>query len=188
MARRKKSSAPRKRRRSRRKGLRAMSESGLSRRGKRRTTRRRRRGMSEAFTVGTVKETGKAILSGAVGGFGAGALIPKMLGKYNTPGGSLIAHTVASFLTGAVLGWQNVGAGIAGAYGSKLASGSMAENYNYANQDALNEMPDAMDEDGNAMYLADDGNFYYLEELQDAMELAAGNDNAYPDYVNSSMY
>jgi hypothetical protein len=113
------------------------------------------------------------------------------------PGESPLVHGLvqlgASFLAGAVMKAPNLGAGIAGAYGYQLAErlagkamGEDMDSADYADEDSLSQYPDALDENGTPMFLAEDGNFYYLEEF----ELAESFQDAdmYPRYVNSSNY
>lgn len=175
----------------------SMSEFPLSRRG-RKTTRRRKkaRGLSEIFSPASFKDGGRASLSGALGGgigFLADMLVPE--GK---PGLRAIVHIGASILLAGGFGMPNAGAGLAGAYVNNVAKDmynktlSEMDREEYADPDALDQYPDALDENGEAMYLAEDGNFYYLEEFDLAED---GNyylsetmqANLYPGYINPQL-
>ena len=170
-----------------------MSEFPLSRRGKsRRKGSRRKKGLSEIFTQNTFKEGGKGMFSGAMGG-GASYLIDLLVGKQNH-GWRAAAQLTGAIVVGGGFGMPATGAGIAGAYAYNLIEelkGGMSdmEPNEYANQNAMDKYPDAMDEDGNAMFLADDGNFYYMEEfaLHEDGQYYLREDmqaNLYPGYVN----
>lgn len=137
------------------------------------------------FSPATAMSSGKAILSGMVGGAGS-RMISKLIPEENTLTQGLV-QLGASFMVASVLKMPNVGAGMAGAYGAKLVdklTGTMSENADYSEADGLDQYPDALDENGTPMFLSEDGNFYYLEE----MELAESfqDKNMYPRYVNSS--
>jgi len=174
----------------------SMSEFPLSRRGKSRKRRRsgsRKKGLSEIFSPSTFKEGGKGMLSGSLGGgisFVVDMLVPK-----EKPGLRAISQLGAAILLGGGFNLPNVGAGVAGAYSNNLInqlytkSLSEMENNDYADPNALDAFPDALDEDGNAMYLAEDGNFYYLEEFSLAEDgtYYLNEDmqaNLYPGYIN----
>lgn len=194
MARRRKKTSHRKR--SRRKG---MSEgksfmSAPGRRSRRRKSgRRRRSGMSEAFTGNNLHKSAKETVAGLMGG-----AIAVLINKFPMP--PLLRGAVnigASFVTSSLMDAPNMGAGIAGAYGmlltQQLTGGGLQENYPYANPDVLqNNYPQFADAGGNPMYLANDGNLYYLDEnvdpqaeLREPMYLA---DNIYPNYTNPADY
>jgi hypothetical protein len=182
-----------KRRRTHRKGM----SDGLS--AKRKSRRRssgggKMLGMSKTGMVAA----GKDIIGGAMGGY-AGGKIYHMTATY-TPIQKLLAFGVAGMAAN-MFGLPNVGAGIAGAYGFALAAGMPGmqegemEETDYTDKAALEEMADAMDEDGNPMFLADDGELHYLHELEPvdeddmsasellAAELLAAGD--YPGYVQT---
>lgn len=190
MAKRKKSTTRRRKK--------SMSEYPLSRRGKRKTTRRRKtsRGLSELFSPASFKEGGRSALSGALGG-GISFLVD-MLVPQGKPGLRAIAQLGAGIVLAGGFQMPNAGAGLVGAYTSKLAEGlynktlSEMEGEEYADEDALDQYPDALDESGTPMYLADNGNFYYLEEfdlsedgnyyLSETMQ-----SNLYPGYINPQL-
>ncbi|HLF52331.1 hypothetical protein [Flavobacterium sp.] len=200
--------ATKKKRRTRK---RSMSESGLSRRvsgtrttARRRRTRSRSKGMlSEMFSPATAQQTGKAMLSGAIAGYGVASIEPMLQGlpkwaKHATLLGG-------SFLTGTVLKMPNMSVGIASAWGYSFAKDmqAMGEDGDWADEDAMDEEPEYLDEAGNPMFLAADGNFYYLDEDdemseddefmdeddEDEMsEEFLADDSIYPAYVNTSRY
>lgn len=188
------SSAPRKR--SRRK--KTMSQNlPLARRRKSSHRRRKKKtGLSEIFTHQTFKNAGMSSGSGAMGGlvsYGLDRVLPD--GK---PGLRAIVQLGSAFLLAGGLDKPYMGAGLMGAYSNNLAneftskSMSEMENTDYADDDSLDKYPDALDEDGNAMYLADDGNFYYLDEfeLADDGEFQLSQTmqaELYPGYVNPNM-
>lgn len=194
--------ATKKTKRPRRKSLGA---GALMARGKRRKSRRSRKGgLSEAFSPAQATASAKTMLGGAMGGFGYGIIKPSIDSATDN---KLVQNGIVlglSFVASAVLKMDSVSSGIAGAWGHEMSKKftGLAEmnDYNYADEDSLNEDDcDYMDEDGNPIYLADDGEFYYLDEMNeddgdiDSMDemndapiyLA---DSIYPDYVNTSNY
>lgn len=187
MARRKRKSS---RRRSRRKGMSEgtsfMSAGRKSRR--RKGGRKRRRGLSESFSTSNMHKTGKAVFSGLMGGG-----IANLINMFEMNG--LVRAGVnlgASFIAGTVLDAPNLAAGMSGAYGMLVAQqikeGGLKENHPYADENILSEYPQFADAAGNPMFLADDGNLYYLDEnVNPAYELSQNN-NLYPAYVNQSNY
>lgn len=201
--------ATRKKRRTRKRGL---SENNLSRRvsrtrkGVRKRSRTRSKGMlSEMFSASSATSTGKSMLSGAIAGYGVSFAEPML-----SPLPKLTQHAIilgGSFIAGTVLKMPNISVGIASAWGYKLAKDmqGMAEDGDWADEDSMDEEPEYLDEAGNPIFLAADGNFYYLDENvmeedeDDGMEeedddegmsqgefLAQGG--LYPDYVNVSRY
>lgn len=178
--------AKRKRKTSRKRRL--SSNKGLSRRGR---SRSRKGLLSEMFSPQAATQTGRAVLSGIAGGMLSKG-IDRLLPVENQLTKGLI-QLGASFVMGAVLKVPNLGAGIAGAYGAGLAErlfsprpmGEM-ENEEYADPDALSAYPDALDDNGRPMYLAENGEFYYLEEFELAETFQSPE--MYPRYVNSSDY
>ena len=132
-------------------------------RPRRRVTRKK--GMlSELFNPAMAQAGGKAIVSGALGGVGAGLLNkffpedtdPKMKGAYTI---------AAGFLTATLLKLPNVGSGMAGVgmYNLMSQSGFLSEGetseVEYA--DEIEALPVVLDEDMTA-YLQEDG--MYLQE------------------------
>jgi len=140
---------------------------------KRPTVRRRRttkKGLlSELFSPVAATSGAKTLLSGAVGGLGAG-LVGKLFPATTTPEMKAVYTGVAGFVTGTMLKMPNVGAGMAGvaAYNLFQAKGLLADDYNYASD--LSSLPmvlnesDAMYLAENNMYLAEDGNMYLAED------------------------
>jgi hypothetical protein len=117
-----------------------------------------------------MREAGKGLLSGGAGG--GIAFLADMLVGTEKPGLRALANLGSAVLFAGAFKMPNTGAGIAGAYAKSLFEGlynkalSEMENEDYANEDALDQYPDALDENGTPMYLAEDGNFYYLDEFE----------------------
>lgn len=181
--------------RSRKRRKRSLSAGGSRKR------RRSRGGLSEVFSPVTAMESARCTATGLIGGMGGGLLndvIPDATGF----GYRLLLNLGASFIVGGVLRAPKMAAGMAGAMGvilyQKLRGGSLQEDYQYADPDALSEYPMFADAEGNPMYLAEDGNMYYLEEnvdpYKEAFSLSAANfmnedqEAFYPSYVNASNY
>lgn len=188
------SATPRKRRTTRRR-RRTMSEGSVTLGRKKRTRRRRTRksGLSEIFTPNTFKDGGKAFLNGSLGG-GIGFVVDLLVPE-GKPGLRFLGHAATSLVLGGAFNLPMMGAGVAGAYANSLANELYAntlsemENINYANKNSMDKYPDALDENGNPMYLAEDGNFYYLEEFslaEDGNYYLSQDMQAklYPGYVN----
>jgi len=162
----------------------------LSAKGGRRRRSSRKGILSEMFTPATAMASGKAVLSGVVGGM-ASRVVGKIIPGENKLTSALV-NLGASFLASSVLKMPNLGAGIAGAYGAQIfdqLAGGMSEDNeetDYASVNGLDKYPDALDENGNPLFLSEDGNFYYLEE----MELAESfqDTNMYPRYINSANF
>jgi len=184
----------------RRRSTRRRSKKGLSanfplaKRGKRRSKRRSKKGfMSEMISHQGLKNAGMSSLSGGIGGLGSLA-IDRFVG--DKPGLRLISHLALALVVGAGFDKPNISAGVMGAYVKEAVGGALGlsemDNTDYADPDAIDAYPDALDEDGNAMYLADDGNFYYLEEFdlaEDGNYYLAQTMQAelYPGYVNPQL-
>jgi len=188
-------------RKSRKRKSNLRSGGALMSKGRRRTTRRKKGALSEAFSPAQATASAKTMLGGAMGGFGYGIIKPSIDSATDN---KLVQNGIVlglSFVASAVLKMDSVSSGIAGAWGhemSKKFSGLAEMNdHDYADDDSLDEDDEFMDEDGNPMYLADDGQFYYLDEMNeddfdgldemnDAPVYLA--DSIYPDYVNTSHY
>jgi len=133
-----------------------------SARPRRRVTRKK--GMlSELFNPAMAQAGGKAVVSGALGGIGAG-----LLNKFfpdDTDAKMKGAYTIAAgFLTATLLKLPNVGSGMAGVgmYNLMNTSGFLSEEgtqIEYA--DEIEALPVVLDEDMTA-YLQEDG--MYLQE------------------------
>lgn len=166
---------------------------------KRKTTRKKKGFLGEFFSPAGIKEAGKSSVSGFFGG-GLGKVVDAIIPADTNEFVKLLIHGTGVVALGAGLGMPKMAAGWAGGYGwataEKLEKRLLAEmdDTNYAEDDVLEDCPDGMDENGNAMYLAEDGNFYYLEDFELAddgnMYLAASfqSNDMYPQYVNSSQF
>lgn len=185
-------------RRLRRKGL----SEGLSAK-KRQLRRSGGSRVGNALSMNNLMETGKELIGGGIGGFAGGKLYKLMTNGTTvyTPLQKLLAFGVSAF--GAhMFGFKNVASGISGAYGFATSTGMPGmseddmEETEYTDGDALSELADAMDEDGNPMFIGDDGEYHYMEELEDdddmnddeEMSAQLLSDTEYPAYVNVSNY
>jgi len=154
----------------------------VTRTAKRPTARRRRRTaskgfLSEMFNPMQAQATAKVLISGAVGGVGAG-LLQKLYPATTTPQMKAIYTIGAGFVAGVALKMPNMAAGMAGVgvYNLLQNQGFLAEdgeNYEYAND--MESLPMVLNEDEaaylsqndlylseNAMYLSeDDSDFEY---------------------------
>lgn len=131
---------------------------------RRRRTTRKKGLLSEMFSPAMATGAAKTLLSGAVGGLGAG-LLGKLLPSA-TSTEMRAAYTLgAGFVTSTVLKLPNVGAGMAAVAVKELmsAKGLLAEDYPYANDVA--NLPMVLNE-GEAMYLQEGQNPMYLAENQ----------------------
>jgi len=175
----------------------SLSDFPLAKRGRKKSTRRRRKkGMlSELVSHEGLKKAGKSAAGGGIGGVISG-IIGLVAG--DKPGLKLALNLGGALVMGAAFDMPNVSAGMAGAVshdlttklGSKLL-GEM-EREEFADEDSLDEYPDALDENGTGMYLAEDGNFYYLEDFELADD---GNyylsetmqAELYPSYIQTAL-
>lgn len=128
---------------------------------RRRRTTRKKGLLSEMFNPAMASGAAKTLLSGAVGGLGAGLLgkvLPATTGVEMRAGYTL----AAGFITSTVFKLPNVGAGMAAVAVKELltAKGLLAEGANYA--DSMDSLPMVLNE-GEAMYLQE-GNEMYLAE------------------------
>lgn len=154
----------------------------VTRTAKRPTVRRRRRTatkgfLSEMFNPMQAQATAKVLISGAVGGVGAG-LLQKLYPATTTPQMKAIYTIGAGFVAGVALKMPNMAAGMAGVgvYNLLQNQGFLAEdgeNYDYAS--SMESLPMVLNEDEaaylsqgemylseNAMYLSeDDSDFDY---------------------------
>lgn len=193
------SSTPRRTHTRRRRRSSSMSEPGRKTRRRRSGGRgRRRRGLSEIFSPATFKEAGITTLWGTGGGMAANG-IDRLGAAEASPIIRGVIHIGSAMVVSGVFRQRELAAGMAGGYGytlldSLLGDTAMSEDWDdadYADDDAMSEdYPDALDEEGNPMFLAEDGNLYYLEEFDLAedgtMYLAeSGIARMYPDYVQN---
>ena len=192
--------AKRKRKHSRRR--RGMADGMASKVRRRRSTRKGGLLSASAFNSSNLMASGREIVGGGIGGFIGGKLY-HYTASYS-PFQKLLAFG-GTAMASHMFGYKNMASGIAGAYGFAVATGQPGmsegemEDNEFADDDALSEMADGMDESGNPMFLAADGNYYYMHELEegemeeDEMEEDESMSaqllaSSYPDYVNVSGY
>jgi hypothetical protein len=122
--------------------------------------RRRRKtatGLSEIFSPATAAAAGKGILSGAVGGAAAQLILDNLLATQGK-GMRVGVIAAAAFVTGAVLKYPNMAAGMGAVMAAefvKKASPALSEEA-FSEYEDLQEMPLYLDEAGNELYLAED--------------------------------
>jgi len=119
--------------------------------------------LSEMFNPAMATGAAKTLLSGAVGGLGAG-LLGKVL-PATTSVEMRAAYTLgAGFFTSTVFKLPNVGAGMAAVAVKELmsAKGLLAEGANYA--DSIDSLPMVLNEN-EAMYLQESNDMYLAEDL-----------------------
>lgn len=139
---------------------------------KRPTVRRRRttkKGfLSEMFNPMQAQAAAKTLISGAIGGIGAG-LLSKLYPSTTTPQMKAVYTIGAGFVAGVALKMPNVAAGMAGVgvYNLLQTQGMLAEDGSYEYADEMESLPMVLNED-EAAYLADNG--LYLSE--DSMYLS----------------
>jgi hypothetical protein len=117
--------------------------------------------LSEMFNPAMASGAAKTLLSGAVGGLGAG-LLGKVL-PASTSVEMRAAYTLgAGFITSTVFKLPNVGAGMAAVGVKELltAKGLLAEGANYA--DSMDSLPMVLNEN-EAMYLQESSDMYLAE-------------------------
>ena len=149
----------------------------------RRGKRRAKKGLSEILTPAGAAAAGKNTLMGAAGGAAAWAA-DKYLLREQQPITRILGH-LALAVGGWVLGQPAVGAGAAGASTALLMEdmgGGLNEGGEWADQDALNQLPVFLDEDGNPFALAEDGSQWYLDEAGTPYTLSENGETIYPDY------
>lgn len=128
---------------------------------RRRRTTRKKGLLSEMFNPAMATGAAKTLLSGAVGGLGAG-LLGKLL-PASTSTEMRAAYTLgAGFVTSTVFKLPNVGAGMAAIGVSELmkAKGLLSESYQYAS--AVESLPMVLNE-SDAMYLQENSDMYLAE-------------------------
>ena len=154
----------------------------LGARRRKRTTRRRKSGLSEMFSPSTATAAARSLGAAAIGGILA-SQVSRMLAKQPTYT-RVTASVIASFLTYAVGGYPSMAAGMAGAFAATESEPMMAKmlndgnEYDYADAGALNEMPVYLNEDGEAIYLNEDGGYSLAEEIY-----LNEDDSIYPNYA-----
>ena len=119
--------------------------------------------LSELTSPAQVQGAAKTLLSGAVGGLGAG-LLNKIL-PATTSVEMRAAYTLgAGFISSTVFKLPNVGAGMAAVAVRDLmsAKGLLAEGANYA--DSMDSLPMVLNED-EAMYLQENDDMYLAEDM-----------------------
>lgn len=181
---------------------------GLSRKVSRRRSSRRRakKGLlSELFSASTATATAKNMAAAAGGGYAYGIVSPLVTNNIENPLAQNAVKLGLSFVTSAVLKMPNLSAGMAGAWGYELANKmtglSEMNEAEFVDEDSLDEYPEYLDEAGNPVYLAADGSYVYLDEMNemnedDMMDEAPTYladpvylaDDLYPEYVNVSNY
>ena len=127
----------------------------------RRRTTRKKGLLSEMFSPAMATGAAKTLLSGAVGGLGAG-LLGKLL-PASTSTEMRAAYTLgAGFVTSTVFKLPNVGAGMAAVGVSELmkSKGLLSEDYQYAS--AVESLPMVLNEN-EAMYLQESSDMYLAE-------------------------
>ena len=118
--------------------------------------------LSEMFNPAMASGAAKTLLSGAVGGLGAG-LLGKVL-PATTSVEMRAAYTLgAGFFASTVFKLPNVGAGMAAVAVKELmtSKGLLAENANYA--DSMDSLPMVLNE-GEAMYLQENDEMFLAED------------------------
>ena len=119
--------------------------------------------LSELTNPAMVQGAAKTLLSGAVGGLGAG-LLNKVL-PATTSQEMRAAYTLgAGFFTSTIFKLPNVGAGMAAVAVRDLmsAKGLLAEGANYA--DSMDSLPMVLNE-GEAMYLQENSDMYLADDF-----------------------
>lgn len=183
-----------KRKTSRRRKAQHMSAAAPRRRSRAgKTARRRTRkksGLSEIFSHSTAMAAARSLGSAAVGGVLATSV--NKLTAAQPPYQRIVTGIAASFVTYAIAGFPYMAAGMAGAFTSieiqPLMSKLLSEDsyFDYANPNALNEMPVYLNENGEAVYLNEAGEAVYLNEAGEvtlAEEVYLAEDmSIYPSY------
>ena len=133
-----------------------------------RTRRRAKRGLSELFSPETARAAATVVSSGALGGAMAGGAHKIIANQKN-----LVRYGIegaASFLTYAVLNKPSMAAGMAGAFAAlelqPIYTKFLNEDADFAEADAINELPMFMNENGDPLTLSADnsGTPIYLNE------------------------
>jgi hypothetical protein len=129
---------------------------------RRRRTTRKKGLLSEMFNPAMASGAAKTLLSGAVGGLGAG-LLGKVLPATTSVEMRAVYTLGAGFFTSTVFKLPNVGAGMAAVAVKELlgAKGLLAEGANYA--DSIDSLPMVLNEN-EAMYLQEGSDMYLAED------------------------
>ena len=140
----------------------------------RRVTRRKKGMLSEFFSPQTAQAGAKIVLSGAIGGIGAGFLSKLIPGSVSPEMKSLYILG-AGFVTATVLKMPNVGAGMSaiGAYEIFKSKGFLAEDSEYDYANSMESLPMVLNED-QALYLQENDGMYLSEDYS-----LAENDDSY---------
>jgi hypothetical protein len=135
----------------------------------RRRSTRKKGFLSEMFNPMQAQASAKVLISGAVGGVGAG-LLSKIYPQNTTPQMKAIYTIAGGFIASVALKMPNVGAGMAGVgvYNLLQSQGMLAENGEYSYANDLEALPMVLNE-GEAQYLAEDylAEDYLAEEDED---------------------
>ena len=171
----------------RRKPRSLQSNSGLSRKVKHHRRRKKKgNALSELMSKQTATASAKTALLGGAGGFAYGKISP-MLANYSPLVKGAMAFGI-SWLVGGLLKQPDIASGIAGGYGFELSQGgAMSEFQEIDYYQGLNNAPEYMDESGEPMYLAGDGQLHYLEEMEEMEEMEEGSQylaDYFPTYAN----
>jgi len=149
---------------------------------RRRRTPMKKKGMlSELFNPQMAQAGGKAVLSGAVGGAGAGLLFKLMPDTMDSK--IKAAYTIGGgFLAATMLKMPNLGAGMAGVgmYQLLQGSGFLAEDSNYSYADDIEALPMMLNENG--MQYLQENDFLqesgYLQQNENSLSYDVGYYNA----------
>lgn len=128
---------------------------------RRRSVSRSKGLLSEMFNPAQAQGAAKVLLSGAVGGLGAG-LLSKLVPSTTSTEMKAVYTLGAGFITSTAFKLPNVGAGMAAVAVKELltAKGFLAEGANYA--DPMDSLPMVLNE-GEAMYLQEGSDLYLAE-------------------------
>jgi len=148
----------------------------------RRVTRRKKGMLSEFFSPQTAQAGAKIVLSGAVGGIGAGFL-SKLIPASVSPEMKSLYILGAGFVTATVLKMPNVGAGMSaiGAYEIFKSKGFLAEDSEYDYANSMESLPMVLNED-QALYLQENDGMYLSEDYSLAEDDDSYSVGYYPEF------
>lgn len=148
----------------------------------RRVTRRKKGMLSEFFSPQTAQAGAKIVLSGAIGGIGAGFL-SKLIPASVSPEIKSLYILGAGFVTATVLKMPNVGAGMSaiGAYEIFKSKGFLAEDSEYDYANSMESLPMVLNED-QALYLQENDGMYLSEDYSLAEDDDSYNVGYYPEF------